>query len=670
MNNTEQKKIDSSFYTGNWEALETALKNYEKKNPYDRDLAYNKCAYYIMNNQLDKAQTLISHCLQVFPTSYEAHYYQASIFQAQNQILLAIKHYHISQFLHEYCKFEPNDISKDTNAQLKQLITIYSESASLQELSKIKQRSNTVWGFTDSAPQDIKALIVGSEYWVSDTDFRYIGIYRSPEISFIKDQNLNLVHSCGEFIKIYHHGNGTIISGNSNEYLLPIASETPNNIHSFDDGNKQFVINQKNPKHFNYYRIKNNSQIISMNDCYYGMPIPLGHKASRKRLVLSLFIDGLSQEIIKNSDFQKLMPNTYSFFSSGTICTQVYSSGEWTFPSLATYETGLNTLNHMMFHNKLKNELPANTPTLSEYFKQYGYYTSKIDGDWRSSYCYGYTRGIDQYIYQVQCNGSRSEQEIVKVIEHLESFKETDQYLWMCIGDLHDVADEYDLSLAVQNMLPLSVRENDYSPSATSVKQYYSKNKTNMYKQCITYIDTLLGLLYSYIENNYSNDEIIISLFADHGQGYLVPNNHHFLSKERSHVAFMFRGGDIQPCITDELIATADYLPIMCKLANIPIADVTIDGKLPKTFGGCTEREYTITESIHPNDPYSAVANTKDYEIYFDNPEPTDEEGRFILGDYTISGYYKNGQQITDSSILEKYKQIFLNRIAEHIIYQ
>ena len=112
----------------------------------------------------------------------------------------------------------------------------------------------------------------------------------------------------------------------------------------------------------------------------------------------------------------------------------------------------------MLFHNNLNNELPYDFPTLSEYFKEQGYFTSKLDGDWRSTYSCGYTRGIDQYIYQHQLLGARAEQEIINIIEHLEAFKDTDHYLWMCIGDLHDVADELDLSPAMQNNLALKYR--------------------------------------------------------------------------------------------------------------------------------------------------------------------------------------------------------------------
>ena len=69
---------------------------------------------------------------------------------------------------------------------------------------------------------------------------------------------------------------------------------------------------------------------------------------------------------------------------------------------------------------------------------------------------------------------------------------------------LHDVADELDLSPAMQNNLALKYRTYE-EQSKTSVKQSYSENKSETYKKMVTYIDTLLELLYSYIENNYKN---------------------------------------------------------------------------------------------------------------------------------------------------------------------
>lgn len=679
MKESLREQIEQFYGDNEVENAFLLLEKYQQNYPQDRDLWFYQCVGHMMVGELDKAQRIAERCVRKFPTSYEAYYYLGSVYQAQGNIIEAIKSYKISQFLSEYLHVGQEDIIKDIDSQIEQLLSLfedeiqlYGRSKDIEKLLKISsffKRKDVIWGKYEKAPRSIEKLLVGKEYWVTDDDLRYVGVYRAPFPYFIGEENMSLVRTQAEFLKFIPSRNRISVSGDAEEYLLPIASVEDNNQFYVKQGEEEYNIFQTYAKHFNYYRVKKDTIVESLKSAYFGYPIPLEHDKKRRKLVLSFFVDGLAQEIINGDDFKTLMPNTYAFFSKGTICTNTYSCSEWTFPSLATYESGLNTLNHMMFHNDIDGELPQDIPTLSEYFKKTGYYTSKMDGDWRSIYSYGYTRGIDQYIYHIQSMGARAEQEIINVIEHLETFKETDQYLWMGVGDLHDVADGFDLSLAVQRNLTLDERSYE-EKGETSVKQHTSWRKTSMYKKTAQYFDMLFGLLYSYIQNNYSDDEILISLFADHGQGYLVPEDKHFLSKERTKVAFMFRGNGVPIQVTDEIMSTADYLPIMCKLADIPLEDVAIDGRLPQAFGGEDAREFAITECLHPGDTYSAVANSSEYEIYFDNGEKTDEEGRFHLGDYRIYGFYRNGDKIIDQQLLDRFEKIFIDRIAERIIYE
>lgn len=676
-----KKQIEFCFEQGKSEDVSAMLAEYKEYYPFDRDLWFYECILALTVGELEKAQKIADKCIQKFPTSYEAYYYQACVYEARGIIVEALKRYKISYCLYNYMQSTDENIAKDIENQVEKLEIQFEKLAekyivekdvdSIFKLLSYMGRESVAWGKNVKIARSDSDLVVGQEYWVSDDDLRYVGIYRAPLPQFIGTDNLSLPRTKAEFLKFKKKGNYNYVKGTTDEYLLPVASAEANNIHTFKSEDKEYKVTQLFPQHFNYYRVKNGIQVESMKQAYYGYPIPLEHKRGRRKLVLSFFADGLAQEVINGDDFEKLMPNTYKFFSKGTICTQAHSCSEWTYPSLATCVSGLDTLHHMMFHDKLDGELPKNSPTLIEYFKGKGYYTSKMDGEWRSIPSYGYARGLDQYVYQHQSMGARAEQEIMDVIEHLETFKETDQYLWMAVGDLHDVADGLDLSDAVQKNLTLEERELD-ELGVTSVKQNYSAKKTAMYKKTIQYFDMLFGFLYTYIENNYTDDEILISLFADHGQGYLIPTGKPFLSKERTKVAFMFRGANVKQQVTDEIISTADYLPIMCRLADIQYDAASIDGKLPKAFGGLEEREYTITESLHPKDRYYAVANARDYEIYFENSEKTDEEGRFLLGDYKVFGFYKDAENtpITDAELLKRYENIFLERIAEHIIYE
>lgn len=679
MNNIIKKHIENELINNNLDEAEKLIDNYKVNCAYDRDIKFLECNLYMLKGDIFRAEEIAHECVRKFPTSYEAYYYQASVLQLKGEIIKALRAYKISLFLHKYFVKPHDEVYNDINNQISILEKEVEYKAeeyiknkdekNMLKLSSYLARESVAWGKDEKTTRNPGKIIVGDRYWVTDDDLRYVGIYRSPVPGFIGKENMSLVRTQAEFLKFVNYGSELVFNGDAKEYMIPIACECDQNILLFKESNQSYRIAQFDAQHFSYYKIKDKTYIYSSKPAYFGYPIPLEHKKDRKKLVLSFFVDGLAQEVINGDDFEKLMPNTYKFFKKGTVCTKAYSCSEWTFPSLATYESGLDTLNHMMFHNKLDGELPKEVPTLSEYFKSKGYYTSKLDGDWRCIYSYGFARGVDQYIYQIQPMGARAEQEIINIIEHLEAFKDTDHYLWMTVGDLHDIADGLDLSTAVQSKLTLEEREYE-DRGATSVKQNYSEKKASMYKKTIKYFDMLFGFLYSYIEDNYKDDEIVISLFADHGQGYLVPPEKHFLSKERTKVAFMFRGSDAQKIQTDEIISTADYLPIMCKLAGIPYDETCINGRLPKIFGGKEEREYTITECLHPGDNYSAVANSKDYEIYFDNSEKTDDEGRFKLGDYKVYGFYKDGTVITDDKLLKRFEHIFIQRVAEHIIYE
>lgn len=91
-------------------------------------------------------------------------------------------------------------------------------------------------------------------------------------------------------------------------------------------------------------------------------------------------MDGLAQVLLNNGRFVELMPNTARYFEKGLICTQAYSSGEWTYPSIAGAMSGLSTVQHMMFHNEIDWKLPDDVKTLMEYFHQEGYHTSIFQG--------------------------------------------------------------------------------------------------------------------------------------------------------------------------------------------------------------------------------------------------------------------------------------------------
>lgn len=88
----------------------------------------------------------------------------------------------------------------------------------------------------------------------------------------------------------------------------------------------------------------------------------------------------MAQVLLTKDRFSQLMPNTAKYFDKGMVCKQTYSSGEWTYPSIAGFMSGLTTSHHMMFHNEIDWKLPETSKTLLEYFHEEGYYTSVFLG--------------------------------------------------------------------------------------------------------------------------------------------------------------------------------------------------------------------------------------------------------------------------------------------------
>lgn len=656
--------IQNGLNNGNFQQIYSYITKYKDRNPKDIDVITMEVIYNLYNNNLNLALEYALEGVRRYPCSAEMYFNLATIYEKQENWYKALLNYGKADTIYLYIKS-----LKREKLNLPLLISEcrkkYEISTKNDEYMTYEEMIENQFGLWEAAFRRIDKQIIGKYYWESEVEKRYVGIYRDYMLRDFSNHD-DLIHTKGEFIKVTE-GNEYNVGQYGTEVLLPIAVEKRNTIHEIWDGSKKYIIQQIYNKHFNYYRVPSGIKVHSSMKAYYGKPIPLYQKKNKRKLVLNIFIDGLGQYILNGEDFKRNMPYTAHFFEEGTVCTNAYNTAEWTYPSIVNYVTGLDTTHHMLFHNMLDGSIPNGYPTIAEYFQENGYFTSKMCGNWRIIPTYGHARGYDQFIYQHQWTGFKAEMIIGDVIDHIEAFKETNQFLWMSIGDLHDVADGLDLSLSVQNNMKLKERVVT-EEGTTSVKQSYSLVKLKAYKKMAKRIDVLLNILYQYLENNYKDEDIIVSLFSDHGQGYLLTDDEHFMAKGRSNVAFMFRGAGIKAQKCDEIISTSDYIRIMCKLADIEMKDIEIDGKLPIVFGG-NGREYALSESIHPKDPYYAAIYAKDVNFYFENPFPVQDDGRFYLKEYKAWITDKSGNEISNWEKFNMYLNIVLEHIKPLLIY-
>lgn len=307
----------------------------------------------------------------------------------------------------------------------------------------------------------------------------------------------------------------------------------------------------------------------------------------------------------------------------------------------------------------------ANTPIVGQFMHE-GYVTAKIGGNDAVTPVSGYNRGIDRFLYQYISQGYTAKDVVTDVIEHMRTFSGDDQYLWVDFVDLHDISGGFMRSIGVQAQMPLECRmfDNDVK---TTVKQTYSENRKYIFEQELREFDFHLGRLFKYIEDNYSDDEIVISLFSDHGAAFMVDNGEPFVSWQRMNVPMMIRGTGGIRGVCDEVVESADYAAMMCALAGIKYDYTGTDANLPKVLGGTREREYALSQSLFVGDLYSGALHGRDFHYYFKSAKPVQPEFRIDISkaeDYIADD---RGEIIDDDDRRLKYRERLLSEI-KHLI--
>lgn len=424
------------------------------------------------------------------------------------------------------------------------------------------------------------------------------------------------------------------------------------------------------PNRFYYYTLEHVTDIVLSSEAEFvlGEPVIHGRKKEKPNVLVNIFVDGLSQQLINEYGLEKLMPNTARFFQEGCICEEGFANGEWTFPSLASFFTGLPTRYHGMYHSCFRNPNLWKLPLVTETLKKEGYVCSRFDGDWRSTPTEGYSKGMHRQIYQEATRSMKAEDTVSLAISQLAAFKDTPQFVWIGIPDLHDAADEYEMSMEVQVNERMEDRILQHT-NQTSVLKHYDRNKIYRYIAQLKRIDRILENLYHYILVNYDEDDFVVGLMSDHGQGFLAEEGAFFMDEHRSHIPMMFRGGHIKKGICSELMESTDYFPAMLSGAGICWKGGM--SNLPQYFGGTSSREYVYTESIHENRRYQGAIFDKEYAFFFSSREFMRNDESIDMKDYEIHLIRRKDKKDCtgeQKKLVEKYENIMLERMEEYII--
>lgn len=596
-------KIEQLIMNGKYQEAWIAIAEYEKEYPFDADMDTYRVLCLNNAGEHQMALQYAYRAVQNQPYVADAHCNCGYAFELCENYFQAYEQYAVAKEL----ALGGNPIGvpiEKIEESMQQILNIIMNRAQLGETDDIETDKRWInyianmdrinWGIRKPVFHDGTNMIAQkyNDYPGLPEIFAGITGMQSAYHMICNKLYVNTIMEETDLQRTYAMGSNIEIESDT-ECFVPLIMDRPGRL-CVQTEKKQAEIEYNSPLQYINYRVPKGKVLISSEDREFrlGEMVPIIHDRKRKPLILNIFVDGLSQTVLENH-MEMLMPNTYRFFREGMICTNAHTAGDWTFPSIASIVTGQTMANHKMLHSKLLRKIDAETPILFEYFKNAGYNTTKIGGNWRIAPNYGYARGMNRVHYQHMYEGFPIEKVVSEVEEQIHTMRETDQFIWMEIGELHLIADEY-------NVAPLQgqfmIWENDNTKGKiNSVKQEYDETKRKYYLKQIEYVDRKLAGLYQYIENNFEENEIVITLFADHGQGYLVRPEEEFLCDERTKIAFMTKGGGVSGK-TEELISACDYTPIICKLAGIEYNYENTDASLPVVYGGEKEREFTVTD--------------------------------------------------------------------------
>ena len=401
----------------------------------------------------------------------------------------------------------------------------------------------------------------------------------------------------------------------------------------------------------NFFRLCEDTQLSSDHDFLVGVPIAIGHSPTRRPLVLNILTDALSWEVVR-THFAEWMPNTARFFAQGTIFDQHFSVSEYTYPSLPTIETGMYPHRSQIFNDKFAIPLAANIIPLSERLHDLGYATANLMGDGIGIYN-GATRGHDRLL----AAGYRllAYEGVERTIRHLEGLGDSDQFIFLHTADLHPWPYPlFQITSSVQARLPLTERLSGAEGSTPSPYLQATPLSAAACIQGIRDLDRALGTLFSYLEQHYTPDEYLVSIYSDHGVP-VFSEHHYIVSPEMTHAAWMMRGSGVPAGITvSEMTSTVDIYPTLAHLLHFPVGE-HVDGVLPQIFGG-RGREIAFSNSLYPGRTYCLRARTREHTFHLESadavlPNGTVDLARAVTAFYPRSEEGLAGREIDDPAL-------------------
>ena len=379
---------------------------------------------------------------------------------------------------------------------------------------------------------------------------------------------------------------------------------------------------------FSFFRLNEHTRLhADEKDAYaVGIPILLGHSPKRRKLVLNIFVDALSWAVARPHAATHL-PNISKFFARGTIFDQHFSTSEHTLPAFPAIETGCYPHHTHIFNINAGLELPAGMTTTAEHMKTLGYYCAIPMGS-NQGLSQGIMRGYDRAVLSTWIQNSVDG--VDYVLRQLKAFDEVDQFLFFVVNDVHPYDGlGYKFDTNVETHLPLSDRFFEHTEHAASVFLTNMRIYQEQYLERIRQADHNIGILLTYLEENFTEDEYLVNLYSDHGVpifNKITSGKLDIISTYVSNATWMMRGAGVPEGVrANELTSAVDIQRTLAHLCGFSVAEGN-DGNLPAVFGG-RERDVVYSSSQYPGQTFKLAVRTHDHTLRLETQESVDEDG-------------------------------------------
>ena len=302
-------------------------------------------------------------------------------------------------------------------------------------------------------------------------------------------------------------------------------------------------------------------------------------------------------------------PSIDSLAAKGVVFDRAFAHNPTTLPSHTNILLGTTPLYHGV-HDNSKFRVSEDFLTLAEHLKSKGYSTAAFIGAFPLDSRFGLSQGFDVYddsypsksYVAFVASERKAEQVIQSALDWLEK-QDSKWFAWVHLWDPHTL----------------------YLPP----EPFKSQFEDDPYSGEVAYVDSELGKMFDYLENNDLMENTLIILTGDHGEslgehGELTHT--YFAYNSTLWVPLIIAGPGIDARRTDENVSHIDIFPSLCDILGIEkpsfLQGVSL---LPLMMGEQIEKRAIYFESLAPyyNHGWAPLRGfIEESEKFIDSPLP------------------------------------------------